>query len=212
MLEQRKANQPAINERLQRFKGRYSKEQIEEMLQYRKGEQSNLSPIQNTINEAAKIAGVEPKLMQAMAGVESSYNPSAKSLTSSAAGLYQFTKDTWGNMVNRYGQQYGIKRNDILNPKANAIMAGLLLKENSNNLQKKIKRQPTNGELYIAHFMGVNNASRLINSLGKGKKASLMFKKAAMANKPIFFAGNKARTAEEVYQILTSKIDNEQLT
>jgi soluble lytic murein transglycosylase-like protein len=86
----------------------------------------------------AQTAGVDPGFMLAMAKQESGFNPNAKAPTSSATGLYQFTRGTWRTMVDKYGAQYGIGLGDINDPKANAIMGGLYAKDNKAELENSL--------------------------------------------------------------------------
>lgn len=116
------------------------------------------------ILEASERFGVDPVTMLAIAQVESALNPRAKARTSSATGLYQFINATWGYMINRYGSTYGIGADDRKNPRANAIMGALLLKENI----KAFKRHGINPglrELYLAHFSGIGKAIKVLKML-----------------------------------------------
>ncbi len=49
-------------------------------------------------------------------------------------------------------------------PTANSLMAGVFTNSNAKQLTNNLGRAPTDGELYIAHFMGASGASRLIGS------------------------------------------------
>ncbi len=46
---------------------------------------------------------IDPEYYRTLAMIESSGNPNAKASTSSASGLYQFTKGTWKNLVDQMG-------------------------------------------------------------------------------------------------------------
>ena len=84
-------------------------------------------------------------------------------------------------------------RRDIMklrdDPVASSAMAGVLTQSNSFQLTGKIGRRPTDGELYMAHFMGVGGAAKLINSAVDDPQASAprMFPNAAAANRSIFY-------------------------
>src|SRR5205814_1390972 len=72
----------------------------------------------------------------------------------------------------------------------------------------KIGRRPTDGELYMAHFMGAGGAAKLISNAEDNPQASgaRLFPNAAAANHSIFFDGTgRARSVSEVYSVLTSR-------
>ena len=87
-------------------------------------------------------------------------------------------------------------------------MAGVLTQSNSFKLTGKIGRRPTDGELYMAHFMGVGGAAKLINER-RGQSAGLgarMFPNAAAANRSIFYdQQGSARSVSEVYSELNAR-------
>lgn len=147
----------------------------------------------------------EDLLLKKIATVESNNNPNARSKTSSASGLYQFTNSTWQDVVKKYGDNYGISIKDKNDPEAQKIMASHLLQENKEFLKNVLKKEPTEGELYLAHFMGAQGAAKLINS-PKNEIAARLFPKEAKANKNIFFAKGRPRTINEVYSLITRKI------
>jgi hypothetical protein len=71
-----------------------------------------------------------------------------------------------------------------------------------------IGRRPTDSELYMAHFMGVGGAAKLITTAEDNPQANAarMFPSAAAANRSIFYdhSGN-ARSASEVYSVLNAR-------
>jgi len=93
-------------------------------------------------------------------------------------------------------------------PVASSAMAGVLTQSNSFQLTGKIGRRPTDGELYMAHFLGVGGAATLINSAVDNPQASAakMFPGAAAANRSIFYdrQGN-ARSVSDVYAVLNAR-------
>jgi len=87
-------------------------------------------------------------------------------------------------------------------------MAGALTQSNSFQLTGMIGRRPTDSELYMAHFMGVGGAAKLITTAEDNPQATAarMFPSAASANRSIFYdrAGN-ARSVSEVYSVLNAR-------
>src|SRR5258708_15822320 len=87
-------------------------------------------------------------------------------------------------------------------------MAAVLAQSNSFKLTGKLGRRPTDGELYMAHFMGVGGAAKLISNAEDNPQASAaqLFPNAATANRSIFYDHSRqARTASEVYSVLSAR-------
>jgi hypothetical protein len=158
----------------------------------------------------AQTAGIDPGFMFATAKQESGFNPNAKAGTSSATGLYQFTRGTWAQMVKKYGDQYGVSYGDINDPRANAIMGGLYARDNKNELENSlgITAEPT--DLYFAHFLGSAGAKRFIAGAMQDNNqpaVNLVTRDQAQANRSIFYdKAGRARSAKEVYQLFDNKV------
>jgi hypothetical protein len=189
--------------------------------------------IAGAIKQAADTTGTSFEYMLATAKMESNFDPKASATTSSARGLYQFIDQTWLGTVKEAGTQLGYgkyadaitrsasgsysvsdpdARNAIMklrdDPAAASAMAGVLTQSNSFKLTGKIGRRPTDGELYMAHFMGVGGAAKLITNAEDNPNASgaRLFPNAAAANQSIFYdRGGRARSVSEVYSVLTSR-------
>jgi Transglycosylase SLT domain len=189
--------------------------------------------IAGAIKQAAGATGTSFEYLVATAKMESDLNPTAVASTSSAKGLYQFIDQTWLGTVKEAGAQFGygdyadaisksasggysvsdpatraavLKLRD--DPAASAAMAGVLTQSNSFTLTGQLGRRPTDAELYMAHFMGVSGASKLISNAEDNPSASApnLFPNAAAANQSIFYdqTGN-ARTVSQVYSEITSR-------
>jgi hypothetical protein len=189
--------------------------------------------IAGAIKQAANTAGTSFEYLLATAKMESNFNPKASASTSSARGLYQFIDQTWLGTVKEAGAQLGYgkyadaidrspsgtysvsdpaARDAIMSlrndPDAASSMAAVLTQSNSFKLTGKIGRRPTDGELYMAHFMGVGGAAKLISNAEDNPNASgaALFPNAAAANRPIFYdRSGRARSVSEVYSVLTSR-------
>jgi hypothetical protein len=71
-----------------------------------------------------------------------------------------------------------------------------------------IGRRPTDSELYMAHFMGVGGAAKLIANAQDNPQASgaRLFPNAAAANRPIFYdRDGRARSVSDVYAELNRR-------
>jgi hypothetical protein len=193
------------------------------------------SQLAGTIRQASAATGVSFGYLVAAAKIESNLNPQAAAPTSSARGLYQFIEQTWLGTVKEAGAAFGYERyadaiarqpsgryevsdpamrSEILalrkDPAANAAMAGVLTRSNSFKLTGVLGRRPSDGELYIAHFLGAGGASRLISNVQNNPQASAaaMFPRAAAANRSIFYdRSGTSRSVSQVYAELTGRFD-----
>jgi hypothetical protein len=191
--------------------------------------------ITSAIQSASKTTGTEFHYLVQTAARESAFNPSAKASTSSARGLFQFIESTWLGTMKEAGPQYGFTvqaaaiekvgdgkyvvrdpatRAQILkmrdDPQISALMAGALANRNAEGLAPALGRKPTSGELYIAHFLGLNGAKKLIalKQSRPGASAAAAFPEAAKANRSIFYDHHgRAKSAEAVYASLVAKHD-----
>jgi hypothetical protein len=190
--------------------------------------------VAGAIKQAAGTTGASFEYLVATAKMESDFNPTAGASTSSAHGLYQFIDQTWLGTVKEagaalgYGQyadaiskssagSYSVSdpsaRSAIMklrdDPVVASAMAGILTQSNSFNLTGKIGRRPNDAELYMAHFMGVGGAAKLITNAEDNPKASgaQLFPNAAAANRSIFYDSStgRARSVSDVYSVLTSR-------
>lgn len=160
----------------------------------------------DTIVAAAMMAGVDPGIMAAKAGLESSFRSKVKAGTSTATGLYQFIEGTWNEMLAKYGAKYGINPNTPRSdPRANALMAAEYLKENGNSLQRHVERDLTDTDYYAAHFLGAGGARRLLTAVPSASAVAI-FPSEARANPDIFYSGGRARTIAEVYSELDRRM------
>lgn len=193
------------------------------------------SPIAGAIRDAARTTGTSFEYLLTTAQIESNLNPAAQAATSSAKGLYQFIDQTWlatmkqagpalglGNYAAAIGQtadgQYVVPdpaaRAAIMrlrsDPAVSAAMAGVYTRSNEARLAAAIGRTPSEGELYIAHFLGADGAAKLIGTAASQPQANavVMFPGAAAANRAIFYdpAGH-ALGVGDVYSKLTGRYE-----
>jgi hypothetical protein len=133
------------------------------------------------------------------AGPALGYGRYADAITRTASGRYEVNDPAM--------------RSEILklryDPTANAVIAGAFTKANAAILTNKLGRPPSEGELYIAHFLGAGGAARLITLAANGPGASTAdyFGHAAPANAPIFYdwATGAARSLAQVRNVLTGR-------
>jgi Transglycosylase SLT domain len=183
------------------------------------------------IQRASEATGADFSFLMRTAKRESGYNPSAHAPSSSAAGLFQFVEQTWLGALKRHGAKHGyggyadliheagdgrlsVSSADAkkavlalrLDPRAASLMAGELATDNSAYLKGRVGRDPTAGELYIAHFLGPKGSGDLIEAAHArpGASAASLFPEAASANPAIFYRDGRSASVAEVYTNLTS--------
>jgi hypothetical protein len=191
--------------------------------------------IAGTLRKAAEATGAGFDYLVKTAQRESSMDPTAKAKTSSAAGMFQFVEQTWLQTVKDSGTKYGLRneaaaitkspsgRYSVADPKmrekilalrhdteTSALMAGEFTENNKAKMTSALRRPPSEGELYAAHFLGAQGAIDLIRlaSATPNAKAADKFPDAAAANRSIFYSRGKARSAAEVLAKITNKHDS----
>jgi hypothetical protein len=111
--------------------------------------------VKQIISSAAKTHGVPEDLLHNIAGSESSYKANVSNKTgSSAKGLFQFIDSTWKGMGGRPGEQFI--------PEKNADLGAKYVKQNIETLRGNLRRDPTYGEVYAAHYFGPG-VSKMLN-------------------------------------------------
>jgi hypothetical protein len=193
------------------------------------------SQVAGAIRNAAQSTGASFEYLLTTARIESNLNPAAQATTSSAKGLYQFIDQTWLGTLKQAGPAHGygqyadaisqtsdgrfevadpIQRAAIMrlrsDPAVSSTMAGAFTQANAVQLAAAIGRQPSEGELYIAHFLGSDGASKLIHVAATQPRANAaaMFPQAASANPSIFLNRfGLPRSAGDVYLTLTGRFE-----
>lgn len=149
----------------------------------------------NTISSAAKALGFDPTKAATIANIESGLNPNAKSLMSSASGLFQLTNAT--------ANESGVANMDMKNdPTINARAGILNLKRTNSALAKYLGRMPTGAELYLGEMLGISGSEKVLSANANTPLSSLLSNAAIKAN-PQFAnktAGQLINNANRTYQ------------
>ena len=166
------------------------------------------------------------------AKTESGLDPDARARTSSASGLYQFIDQSWLGVVKQHGAKHGLgwaadairqrggrwtvdpaMRQAVFDlrdqPEPAALMAGEFASDNAEGLSRALGRQPSATDLYFAHFMGLEGASRFLRaaSADPDAPAASAFPREARANRSIFYTrSGETRSMSEVYALMARKI------
>lgn len=190
------------------------------------------SSVRAAIGRAAERTGVDFTYLLNQAKTESGLDPDARARTSSASGLYQFIDQSWLGVVKQHGAKHGMAwaadairqrggrftvdpamRQAVFDlrdqPEPAALMAGEFANDNAEGLSRALGRQPSATDLYFAHFMGLDGASRFLRAAGTDPEASAAsaFPREARANRSIFYTrSGEARSMGEVYALMARKI------
>jgi hypothetical protein len=217
--------------------GEAQRAEVDEFLRF--GSRDLPRRLVETILRAAENTGVDPIYLMALADKESSFRTNVKASTSSAQGLFQFIDRTWLETMRTFGAKHGLEtqataismvddkpvvedeamRTAILDlrsdPYVAAVMAAEMLKRDAAQIGFRIGRSLTPAEMYLAHFLGLDDATRFISMRNKGKKAASAtkaFPAAAKANVAIFFEkkkkGKRGLSVPEVYAKIDDMIES----
>jgi hypothetical protein len=190
--------------------------------------------VDQAIAAASRSTGVDFDYLMNQARIESAMNPSARASTSSATGLFQFTKQTWLATLKAHGaeNQMGWAADAIsqssdgtfrvddpgmraaildlrTNPEAASAMAAEFASDNGQHLTGALGRPPEPVDLYLAHFLGANGAVQFLSAhdANPDTAAATLLPKAAAANRSIFYdKQGAARSVGDIRKIFAAKI------
>ncbi|MBP6749154.1 MAG: peptidoglycan-binding protein [Xanthomonadaceae bacterium] len=182
---------------------------------------------------AANAAGIDPEVMVKIAGFESrGYNPDARPISrnpdlntvrqfdgtmamSSAHGYGQFLNGTWQEMVNRYGEKYGIEGASTMDrAQANApelrnnrdLQASMLAEFTRENMERirGIAGPNPDANVYAMHNLGTQGGERFLRALQDNPDAlvtanGLMSNDIVRRNQSLYMDGDRTLTVREAY-------------
>jgi len=191
--------------------------------------------VRSAISRAAQRVGVDFSYLLNQAKSESGLNPNARAQTSSAGGLFQFIDQSWLGAVKMYGAKHGLDwaanaisrgrdgtwkvdgsvREQVMglknHPEVSSLMAAEFASDNAQGLQAALGRQPRSADLYFAHFLGLEGATKFLKAADAqpSARAAALFPREARANRGIFYANGSPRSLSEVYALMAKKIDDD---
>jgi hypothetical protein len=143
--------------------------------------------------------------LRALARKESGGDPLADAPTSSALGLYQFTDRTWRDLAEAH-PELDLTPEGRTDPAQQERAIRALTDENVDVLSSR-GVEPTDANLYLAHFMGPSTAARFVIALDSDPTAPAtryVSPAAARSNRSIFYSDTgKPRSVSQVYSRLT---------
>jgi len=183
--------------------------------------------VKDTLRQSSGKGGRDFSYLLKVADGESRFQANAKSRNSSAAGVFQFTEQTWLQMVKTHGAKYGLgpqaaaikpgssgrlevtdaaTRQAILarrhEPRLATQMATELAADNRRFLEKRLGRVASEGEVYAAHAFGPSGALRMIQARAAqpSQPGDKLLPAAAKANTAIFYdrATRQPRSVEQI--------------
>jgi soluble lytic murein transglycosylase-like protein len=182
---------------------------------------------------AARKTDMDPALLMSIADKESSFAPTVKASTSSATGLFQFIEATWMRVVRDFGARHGMAqeaaliadaelrgsmasatRQGILNlrndPYLSALMAAEMLKADSARIAARIGRDLSEGETYLAHFLGPSDAEKFMSKVVAEPRyaAPKLLPKPARANRSIFYEKSRRKPQSLTVADVHRKFEN----
>jgi hypothetical protein len=187
-----------------------------------------------SIRSASASTGVDFKFLVAQASLESGFQSDVKAKRSSAAGLFQFTSQTWLEMMRDHGQKYGqgalarqiatlpngklgvadkATEKQILDLRKDvtlsAQMAAELTKTNSTHLEKALGRKPSAADLHLSMLLGATGAVRFLKAhqSDAASAAADLVPGAARQNPTIFYdSGHTPKTVAAVYRRIEERL------
>lgn len=146
---------------------------------------------------ASRVTGAPYSYLVAVSGAEANDNPNIQNAEgSSALGAFQFTTDTWFQVMRDYGAQYGFPQEIIdqivtkpsgqrtiedqnlrarvldlrRSPHWSAIMGGHLFQQATDTLERVTGRPVTLDEVYAAgHFLGEDFGGYVLREIDQGR-------------------------------------------
>ena len=190
--------------------------------------------IAGAIKQAATTSGASFEYLLTTAKMESNFNPKAAASTSSAHGLYPVHRPDLARhgegsrlparlrQICRRHHQIAVGSYSVSDPAARAAimklrddpdaastMAAVLTQSNSFKLTGLIGRRPTDSELYMAHFMGVGGAAKLISNAEDNPqavaRAAVSERRRGQPLDLLRSTAARARSVSEVYAVLDAR-------
>jgi len=197
---------------------------------------AEIEGVTSQIRSASRQTGVSFDYLMAQANKESAMTSDAKSHLSSAAGLFQFTKSTWLQLIKLHGAKHGLsafadmieknakgeytvadpeQRQHILNlrkdPALSSLIAGEYAQDNRHRLEKSLGRKVGSTELYLAHFLGPAGAVKLLKAKAENPEqaAAELVPHAAAKNQTMFYdSDHSAQSVAALYDRIRMVMEN----
>jgi hypothetical protein len=196
--------------------------------------------VTGAIAGASARTGIDFDYLYNQARIESSLNPAAKATTSSATGLFQFTRQTWLATLKQHGAAHGLAwaanairqdengqftiedamtRQSVFDlrsdPEASSIMAAAFASDNEAFLSRELGRAIEPVDLYLAHFLGAGGAAKFLSAhdADPATVAAPLNPAAAAANRSIFYRSDgSARSVGDIREMFAARLARQPLS
>ncbi|SEM10672.1 Peptidoglycan-binding (PGRP) domain of peptidoglycan hydrolases-containing protein [Pseudoxanthomonas sp. GM95] len=189
------------------------------------------------LEAAAKEAGVDVGVMVKIAAFESGFNPTARPIAvtdpenntvtqfdgtmavSSAYGYGQFLNGTWQEMINKYGEKYGVQgAADMTRDQANAaglrqdtrLQAAMLAEFTRENVDRAAQYGGSDvaANVYAMHNLGTGDGPNFLQALrdNPNARADSVLSAKVIAGNPSLY-GDGSRSIADSYAAMGQKMD-----
>jgi hypothetical protein len=191
--------------------------------------------ITRAIERAAESSRTPFSTLVAIAGAESGFHAEARNQLSSAAGPFQITEGTWLHLVKTYGaaagrpdlaklvQQDANGRLSVQSANASLVLgarhdidlssrlAARFCDECRSGLAQKLGRAPTEEDVHLAYFLGVNGATRLMTAAADRPGATMksLLPTAFANHRGMFSQHGRSLNAQQVLATLETKFSTQ---
>lgn len=196
----------------------------------------NWNNARDELASAARVAGVDSGILVKIAGFESSFDPHARPIArnpannrvrqfdgvmavSSAHGYGQFIDGTWGGMVRRYGEKYGIENaTNMTDSQAKAgelrnnsvLQAALLAEFTKENIAKgaRLGGPDPDANVYAFHNLGEGDATKFLNAMRKSPqdRVDSVLSSSVIRGNPALY-GDGSRSLADAYSTMGRQMD-----
>lgn len=170
--------------------------------------QERYNNIQPVVRNVASTFGMNEGDLAGLIYMESSFQPTAKADSSSAAGLGQHISSTWSEMVSKYGHLIDGPP-DRNNPEHSLMMTAAYAKENSDKFTKQFGREPNMVETYAMYNLGYTGAQKFLTADDdKLIDSSVISDRAVKNNAGLYTDGSGNRlTVGQAKQVIGNRLD-----
>ena len=155
------------------------------------------------INKLSTQFDISPELITTVIYKESTFKPAAKNPKSTATGLLQIIRPTAKSMIAKYGKTLGVRPGaNLRDPIVNLKIGVAYLHDVRGVMTTRLKRVPTDAEIYLGFKYSPERATRMIQHRG-GTKMVDFYSAAAAGNPKDYYRKGKSVTVRETRTNIT---------